>query len=352
MITRILYDEEKSQYDQLIIHPVQTWNWGEFQISQGHKVYRLGVFDQNRLISAYSVSFHRLPHTPYSIGTILRGPAIDQPMIDNITKIARDENAIFVKFEPDVYHKKFDDLNSHQIVSALPQFKNLEVSPKVAFYPFTYLVDLTKTESELLESLHSKTRYNIRIANRHGVKVEENTTPEGFEIYLKLLFDTTRRQGFYLHTQQYHRDLWKILSPTQSLHLLFASYQNKVLSAFMLFTQKDKLFYPYGASLDDHREVMAPTLLMWEAIKFGQSKNLKTFDMWGCLGPDAKEGDNGFGFHRFKQGFGGQLVQYVGTYDLVINQPLYQLYNSVDKLRWKLLRFKAKLPHVFSQNYS
>ncbi|MBP6989456.1 peptidoglycan bridge formation glycyltransferase FemA/FemB family protein, partial [Candidatus Shapirobacteria bacterium] len=78
-------------------------------------------------------------------------------------------------------------------------------------------------------------------------------------------------------------------------------------------------------------------------IKYGQTLGLKKFDTWGCLGPDAREGENGYGFHRFKQGYGGNLVQFVGTYDLIINSQLYQLYNSVDKFRWKLLRLKASL---------
>ena len=88
---------------------------------------------------------------------------------------------------------------------------------------------------------------------------------------------------------------------------------------------------------------MAPNLLMWEAIKYGQSLGLKSFDTWGCLGPDAKESENGFGFHRFKQGYGGKLVQFVGTYDLVINSQLYKIYNLIDKYRWIFLRLKASL---------
>jgi lipid II:glycine glycyltransferase (peptidoglycan interpeptide bridge formation enzyme) len=111
----------------------------------------------------------------------------------------------------------------------------------------------------------------------------------------------------------------------------------------MLFIQKDRLFYPYGASLDINREVMAPTLLMWETIKLGKSYACKSFDMWGSLGPDAKESEQGFGFHRFKQGYGGKLVQFVGTYDLVIDPPKYQLYNLIDQYRWKFLRLKASL---------
>lgn len=332
MVTKILISKDKEKYNSLITHPVQTWEWGDFQISQGHKIYRLGLFDNNdKLISAYSVSFHKIPKTKFSIGTILRGPEVNDQMIQEITKISQQENAIFVKFEPDVYKKILD------------KFNNLVVSPKVAFYPHTFIVDLSKSENELLENLHPKTRYNIKIANRYGVKIEEKTNDQGFEIYLKILFDTTKRQGFYLHSQQYHRDLWKLLKDAGMVHIFLASYQKKVISAFMIFTLKDKIFYPYGASLDIHREVMAPTLLMWEVIKYGKSKNLKVFDMWGCLGPNAKEEESGYGFHRFKQGYGGQLIEYVGTYDLIINPLLYKIYNIVDKYRWFILRLKAKI---------
>ncbi|MDD4135485.1 MAG: peptidoglycan bridge formation glycyltransferase FemA/FemB family protein [Candidatus Shapirobacteria bacterium] len=332
MTTKILTIKDKEKYDSLIIHPVQTWEWGDFQISQGHTVYRLGVFDKkDKIVSAFSVSFHKIPKTKFSIGTILRGPDITDDILDEVTKIAKTENAIFVKFEPNVINKK------------LGHFRNLKKSPKVAFYPHTFLVDLTKTETQLLEDMHPKTRYNIRVANRYGVEVKEETNDKGFEIYLKLLMATTKRQGFYLHNEKYHRDLWKKLKNTKMIHIMLASYQKETLSAFMIFKLKDQLFYPYGASLHTNRQVMAQNLLMWEVIKLGKELKCKTFDMWGCLGPNAKETENGFGFHRFKQGYGGQLVEYVGTYDLVVNSTFYKLYNSVDKIRWKLLRLKASI---------
>ncbi|HEX8923209.1 MAG TPA: peptidoglycan bridge formation glycyltransferase FemA/FemB family protein [Patescibacteria group bacterium] len=343
MITRILYNEEKDQYNACVRHPIQTWEWGDFQVSQGHTIYRLGVFDNKKMVSAYSVSFHKIPRTNYSVGTILRGPLPDDEMITNIRKIAQDENAIFVKFEPDAISKSFDDMDKETDFGIHLQYPDFVVSPKVAFYPYSYVINLDKTEDELLQQMHAKTRYNVKVANRHDVRVIEKTTDDGFEIYLKLLFDTTKRQGFYLHSEKYHRDLWQILKKTGIPHIMLATYNGEALAAFMLFTLKDRLFYPYGASLDTHREVMAPTLLMWESIKFGRSLGLKSFDMWGSLGPHAKDTEQGFGFHRFKQGYGGTLVQFVGTYDLVINEPLYKIYNIVDKYRWQFLRLKANL---------
>lgn len=343
MITRTLKLIDKKNYDKLVEHPVQTWDWGDFQISQGHTVYRLGVFDKSKMVQAYSVSFHKIPKTKYSIGTILRGPKVDNQMIETVTKIAKVQNAVFVKFEPNVITKTFNKDGQETKLPVNMDFDNLVVSPKVAFYPNSYIVDLTKTEDELLAQMHPKTRYNIRVANRYGVVVEEKSTDAGFETYLDLIFDTTQRQGFYLHTRKYHRDQWQILKKTGMAHVMHASYQGKVLSAFMIFTLKDKLFYPYGASLNINREVMAPTLLMWEVIKMGKKLGCKTFDMWGSLGPNAKETENGYGFHRFKQGYGGQLVEFVGTYDLVINPVLYKIYNYIDIYRWKLLRLKAKI---------
>ena len=344
MITRILYNEEKEQYDKVVTHPLQTWSWGDFQIGEGHKVYRLGVFDQQKLISGYTVSFHTLPKLNYTVGTLLRGPKIDDDMIKNITKIAQDENAIFVKFEPDVIQKIYDqNLNLDKEIFVDSNFPSLVVSPKVAFYPHSFIIDLTKTEEELLANMSTKTRYNIKLANRHNVTVSRETHDQGFEIYLSLLMDTTKRQGFYLHTESYHRHLWEKLKNTGLCEIFIASHEGEVLAAFMLFKKGDRLFYPYGASLDKKREVMAPNLLMWEAIKYGKSLDLKSFDTWGCLSPNAKEGEQGFGFHKFKQGYGGTLVQFMGTYDLVINPAFYKIYNVIDKYRWIFLRVKAAI---------
>jgi lipid II:glycine glycyltransferase (peptidoglycan interpeptide bridge formation enzyme) len=330
MTIRILNIKDKEKYNSLIKHPVQTWEWGDFKEGQGNKIYRLASFTKDKMLSAFTLSFHKIPKTDFSIGTILRGPKVNEQVAKVIKKIATKEKAIFVKFEPDI--SKLES-NMH--------FASMKASPKVTFYPHTFLIDLKKSEQQILTSMHSKTRYNIKIANRHGVEVKERTNDKGFEIYLKLLFDTTKRQGFYLHSKKYHRDLWNTLKKTNVPHIVTASYQGEVLSAFMLFHLKDQVFYPFGASSNNNRQVMAPTLLMWEAIRLAKKMGAKHFDMWGCLGLEAKESDSGFGFHRFKQGFSGELFEYVGTYDLVINPIFYYFYNVIDKYRWRLLRLKA-----------
>ncbi|HNZ84659.1 MAG TPA: peptidoglycan bridge formation glycyltransferase FemA/FemB family protein, partial [Candidatus Woesebacteria bacterium] len=104
MTTKLLTrPKDKSKYNSVINHPVQTWEWGEFQQSQGHKIFRFGVFDQkDKIVSAYTISFHQIPKTKFSIGTILRGPVVDEDMLQNIKQVALEQNAIFVKLEPNI----------------------------------------------------------------------------------------------------------------------------------------------------------------------------------------------------------------------------------------------------------
>jgi len=125
-----------------------------------------------------------------------------------------------------------------------------------------------------------------------------------------------------------------------SAHLLKATYNGKVLVTWVLFILGDTLYYPYGASSSEHREVMASNLMMWEAIKFGKKLGLKKFDMWGSMGPNADIKDPWYGFHRFKEGYGPKLTEFVGSYDFVINKKMYFAYKLLNRIRWVILRLK------------
>jgi len=329
-----VHSQLKKVFDQLAPHPLQSWIWGEFRRRQGHRVFRLGVFEKGQLVRGYQITFHQIPHLPWSIGYLPKSVLPTKEVIAALRQIGQKEKAIFIKLEP-------NQINS---LGARQTLKNLGLTPGKSFFtPYTSVIDLTKTPDELLASFKPKTRYNIRLAQKKGVTVQEENTDSAFEEYLKLLFETSRRQGFHAHNAQYHRLQWKVLKASGLPHLLTAKYQGKILAAFMLFTFNGKLYYPYGASTRDHRELMAPNLLMWEAIRFGQNHGCTSFDLWGDTAPNPPPNHPHFGFHRFKEGFSPQLKEFVGTYDLVINPLLYSLYLLADKIRWKILRLQAKI---------
>src|SRR5581483_754536 len=155
--------------------------------------------------------------------------------------------------------------------------------------------------------------------------------------YLKLTKETTKRQKFYAHTENYHRLMWETLKG-KIAHLFLARHKGKILAAWIVFAFDGILYYPYGSSSSEHRETMASNLLMWEVILWGKKQGLKKFDMWGAMGPNPDSNDPWFGFHRFKQGYGPKHIEFIGSYDLVIRPLWYELYKLADKIRWLLLR--------------
>lgn len=314
--------KQKYQYNKLVTHIMQSWQWGETKKALGIPVLRYGIYHQGKLTQAFQLTLHKIPFTNQFVGYLPKGPLPNKELAEALKKIGKENNCAFIKVEPNI------EIDSGQL-----RIDNYFLkSPKSLFTKYNFILDITKSEDELLKNMHPKTRYNIKIAQKHGVKVEDRVDDGAFKIYLKLYFETTKRQGYHGHNENYHRKIWETLKKAGMARILIASLNKEPLTTWMLLNFNDTLYYPYGGSSKIHPEVMSNNLVAWEAIKLGKKLSLKKFDMWGALGPDANLSDPWYGFHRFKQGYGGRLVEYIGTYDLVLNWPIYILFTLVDKL--------------------
>ena len=330
-------DNQKELFNQLATHPLQSFEWGEFRIKNGIKVIRKGLFEKDKIIQAFQLTIHPIPHTSWNIGYLPKGTLPTKELTEELYKIGKEEKCIFIQLEPNV-------INSDSAQQTLQKL-NLISAAHPLFTKYTLQIDLTKSEEDLLKAMHQKARYNIKVAQKHNVTVKEKNTEKGFETFWKLTQETTTRQQFFAHTKTYHQTQWETLPHTfkpntLSSHLLIAEYNNQPLTAWIVFVFKDMLYYPYGASSQEHRETMHSTLMMWEAMKFGKKHGLKTFDLWGAAKPGTPESDPWFGFTQFKERFGPERVEFVGSYDLIINSLLYQGYKLADKARWMLLKIK------------
>ncbi len=341
MLIRPITQEDRLLYNKLIAHPVQSWEWGEFRRKSGHAVERIGFFQGKKLKKAFQVFFHKLPFGPYTIGYFPRGPIPDDEQLSTLRHLAKKHNALFIKIEPNVA-AKVDAPSAHaQIAKVLAEHDCFPGRP--FFAKHTFFIDLKADEATLFSRVSSKTRYNINLAFRKGVQIVEDTSREGMEEYITILQETTSRQGFYAHTPSYFRNIWEVLGGSGMIRIFHATLDGQVLVSWVMFMLNNVLYYPYGASRSLNREAMPSNLMMWEMIKFGKANNCTFFDLWGCLGPDAKESDSFFGFHRFKKGYGGDLMEFLGSYDLVIHPQLYKIYRLLENWRWKFLKMKARL---------
>lgn len=354
MIIREIKPNEKIQFNSLSTHPLQSWEWGEFRMSSGVEVIRLGRFEKDKLVETAQFTIHPIPFLPLTIGYFPKGGIPGKEMLSELYNIGKQCNCIFIKLEPNIRKDTkipgYEDIkrsNKYSPNILVSQYPNIRISPHPLFTKYTWELDLTESEETILNNMHPKTRYNIRVAKKHNVVIKEDNSPQAFENYLKLTFETAKRQKFFAHTPLYHRQMWETMHKSGIAHLFTANYnnhgQNLTLASFIVFLFNDVLYYPYGSSSSQFRNLMASNLLMWEVIRWGKKNKAEKFDMWGALGPNSDTHDPWFGFNRFKEGYGPKIVEFTGSFDLVIHPNFYKLYNLSYNLRQVILKIKRVL---------
>ena len=341
MVIRPVDTSERQMYDDVVHHPMQSWAWGDFRRMTGVDVERYGAFEGQKIVSGLQVTFHPIPHTTFTMGYFPKGQMPDEEQLLALKELGRRKKALAIKMEPNVAAR----VGEPNAFASIQQFlmDHDAVAGKPLFTRYTFLLDISPSEEKLLANMRPKTRYNISLAERKGVTIVQDDTEAGLEEYVKILQETTARQKFYAHGPDYFRKMWATLGRSGTAHILKAQVEGRTVVAWILFVHKGVLYYPYGASSNEFREYMPSNLMMWKAIQLGKAWGCTSFDMWGALGSDPSPNDPWYGFHRFKQGYGPILYEFVGTYDLVLNPPMYKLFTFVDNLRWKLLRSKAYL---------
>ncbi len=302
------------------MHPLQSEDWANARKQMGIETIN---------VEGFLLTFHKIPFTNFKIGYLPRSKMPNKKILQKLYEFGKQNKAIFIKIEPYVEKTKLQ-----------PTYYNLQHSKHPLFPAWTQILDLTKSEDDLLKSFHSKTRYNIRLAEKKGVTVREESYNNGFEEFSKLYFETTKRQKYFGHNYQYHKTVWNNLKNKIS-HILIAYYNNIPLAAYQLWYLDGVIYYVYGGTSQLHRNLMASNLLMWEAIKLGKKLGAVKFDMWGSLEPNYDPNDPWSGFTRFKEGYATKFTEFIGSYDLVINPLAYKIYNIIYSLREVYLKLKS-----------
>ena len=302
-------------------HLLQTAAWGDLKAAFGWQVSRVLVDGAGAQILfkklAPGLVWAYIPKGPVGASWEKLWPLVDQE--------CRRRRAVFLKVEPYAWEGE-----ETSVTSCLPAF-GFRLSPHQIQPPRTLIVDLRGSENEILARMKQKTRYNIRLAARKGVRVHPSDDIQRFH---QLMAITADRGGFGTHSMAYYQKAYDCFAPQGNCALLFAEFEGELLSALMVFTHGETAWYFYGASSNQHRNLMAPYLAQWEAIRWARSKGCVSYDLWGVPDADLETLEANFlqrhqglwGVYRFKRGFGGQLRRAVGAWDRVYNPLIYSFY--------------------------
>ena len=280
---------------------LQSSKWEEFQKSLNRKTWR---------IKDILIIKHDLPLGKSYLYSPRVSKEISKDFLKEVKEIARQEGSIFFKIEPEEF--EVGPLLRSDLKFFIESLKQIQPVK-------TVILDISKSEKELLKQMHQKTRYNICLAQKKGIEIKES---DNIDSFIKLLKQTAKRDKFFLHPRKYYQKLLE-----RGLTKLFlAYYQDKVIAANLICFFGKTATYLHGASDYNHRQLMAPYLLQWQTILKAKEKGLTHYDFWGI------NEEKWPGVTRFKKGFGGQEVSYPGSFDLIFQKTWYKVYNLARKI--------------------
>ena len=299
---------------------LQSLDWANIQRSDGQDVFLKKVEDQGYLVAFFIVIEKKISGGK-KYWYIPRGPIIittDFSWDDFFFALREDANKkgiIFIRLEP--IKLSFLDYMSNK-PKDIKKTKDIQPS-------HTSFLNLDLGVELLLKNMAQKTRYNIRLAEKKGVKIIESDIKD-FDDFWRLMSLTSTRDQFSIHSREYYRHL--IETGGDFIKLYMAKLGDKTLAVGLFSFFADTVSYLHGASDNNMRNVMAPYLLQWEIIKKAQAAGFKYYDFYGV---DDKKWP---GVSRFKRGFSGNDFSFPGTYDVVVNRQVYGLYQIIRKINF------------------
>lgn len=318
---------------------LQSFNWGEFQKKMGNKIWRLGIYDKDKLaavaliikIVAKRGVFLFCPHGPAFVpfyGTSAGKPSLRYKalkiLLEKLKKIAKEEKASFIRVSP-VWE------NSRENTKV---FENLGFrQAPIHMHPeLTWELHIESLEEELLQNMRKTTRYLIRQAQKNkDINIYQSQELNDVEKFNELYQKTVNRHHFTPFSVDYLKNEVSSFLPDNQAMIFFGEYKEELItSAIVIFWQKIA-FYHQGASSLKYPKIPVSYLLQWEAIREAKKRGCSVYNFWG-IAPLENKKHPWAGLTLFKTGFGGYKKEYVRTQDFVLSK-IYWLNYLVERLR-------------------
>lgn len=309
---------------------LQSWGWGEIKSHHGWRAVRLGLMSGDNCVSAAQVLFRSVGpltvgYVPRGIATIDASDARAAAFTIALDRLCRRRRAVVCFFEPETC----------DLVDTLPGDLRWEPSSTILQPLRTIKVGVDFPDDELLARMKSKTRYNVRLAERRGVTVRTGTLAD-LPAFYQLLQETGQRDAFGIHQLDYYQDTLTLLG--EDAVLLVAEYDEQPAAAIIVARFGGEAIYLHGASAGAFQRHMPAYLIQFAAMRWAREHGCQLYDMWGIPETDEQPSvtsgdgkslnvrDGLWGVYRFKQGFGGDVVSYPGVFERVYMGRLMRLW--------------------------
>lgn len=323
---------------------LQSWDWGEFQISLGRKIWRWGIYENDELVGTglviknpiikigrYRRNFLFCPHGPVVLNDDLNfRRLLLESFLEKLKTLAKQEKAAFIRLAP--------FWEASQKDQSLFQPLGLKPAPMFIHPELTWELNLLPAEDELLKGMRKTTRYLIRKALKWpDLRIEQGTDLEDLKYFRQLYQETVDHHHFIPFSKNYLEKEISSFCPNQEVSIFSAFWKNELLASAIIIFWQGIAFYHHGASSPKHSKIPGAYFLQWKIIQEAKKRGCQIYNFWG-IAPSISRKHPWGGLTLFKRGFGGRAKLYVKTQDL----PLSWLY-GLNWLLEKIRRIRRKV---------
>jgi len=294
----------------------QMWECREFEQSVGSDFRNLGVYENDDLKALLPCKFVKARRGNYlhiRHGFILdwKDQDLVKQVVPLVKQLALENKMWFVRISPLIKNTQ----ENNKIL------KNLGFIPATTHESdaeLTLVVDLRKSEEEILAQMRKNTRYSVRKAEKEGVVVKRATDMSLFSDFELLYNETVSRHKWVGYKIDYIKKEFEAFRKTDSSYMFVAYYKNEPIAAAIFITAGIQAIYHHAGSAAKYKEIPSAYLLHWEAIKFFKSRGLKLYNLWGVC-PENNKNHPWYGLSLFKRGFSDKELSFVHAHDLIVS---------------------------------
>ena len=338
---KIITAENKSDWDKFVTSHkeanfLQSWDFYEFYQSRGNEIVRrIAVEDNGKITAAYAgVVEHarRGRHLAIAGGPILdwKNQKLVQKIFDDIREQGKAHHCVFVRVRPQL---ELSD-SSERLFRQL----GLKKAPMYLSVEYAGVLDLTKTEEEIMAGMRQRLRRALRKAEKNHITVEKSTDPADIHEFYQIQLQTARRHDFVEFSEDFLTKQFAAFAPHKEAVLYTAKYEGEILAQNFMIFYGNEASYHYGVSSELGTKLSGAPLLHLTAMRDARERGIGRYNLWGIVGEDDTK-HRFYGVSVFKRGFGVDELKYLPAHDLVLEPLKY-------KKTWAIETARRKFRHV------
>ncbi|MCA9349102.1 peptidoglycan bridge formation glycyltransferase FemA/FemB family protein [Candidatus Saccharibacteria bacterium] len=309
---------------------LHSWQWGEFHKARYKKVIRRGIYDDEVLVGVYTGQVEDARRGRYLAiagGPLLKNWADAKRVFKDIYQQADQLGCVFARVRPQLRLspenlKIFSD-------------NGLRPAPMPLSVEHAGIIDLAKSDDQILADMSQSLRRKIRKAQRSDIKIEVSDNLEILQDFIQIHNQHAKRQGYVAFSPEFITKQFEAFKNTGNILIYTARHDDQILAQNYVIFYGPEASYHYGVSTFEGMKLSSAPLLHLEAMAEARRRGCKRYNFWGIVDEDQTS-HRYYGVSQFKRSFGVEELKYIPAHDLVVRRAAYAKNWLIETARRKI----------------